>query len=284
MSQTTHHWVRSGNLDQNAVTAELRDRFMYDGQWACDECRPYLEQKEGYRIYKAFTDEEMWVTVVPTTMRERAVGQARAAGVRFAAVPLYNRTVVLFTTGPICDQSELADDPVTAVFSLVMPYRWKFEKEWGISSTRGFLPPAREYEGFEAYRKQQSNRCWHIHPDREEAKECAQILGLEEGGRWYTRGTNPWHSVGRLRVVGPPLEDLAEECEIGVTRTGSKVSDLQFEPMVWDDPRLRRFLARAGWSPPHDAFEPPPLAIEIRVVVKRGLMSGQARWRDRPTG
>jgi hypothetical protein len=299
MMQAHTHWVRSGHLDQSAATGELRDRFMYDWRWECLECRPFKEDKEGSRIRDAFEDHDMWVTVVAESAEERETGvvrdrirrRASDVGVEYAAVPTYSGVAVM-TTGMLLPSSERVDDIDAFVSGVLMPIRWKFTPGAGISGTRGFLPPARPYEFREAYCSDPRDRCWHLHPPQvksddpsvpahDEAKECANLLSLETGDRWYSRWTTPWHTVGRLAVYGEDrLRAIADDCGIEYQHDPRKVATLMFEPLMWDDPKFVQFRHLTGWTPPRPDFIPPSLEMQFRVISNRGLITGHAtHWK-----
>jgi hypothetical protein len=280
------HTVSRGHLDQNVRTGELRDAYLFDSSLKCDECRPYREAKETARFVRAFEVEEMWVTVLSEeTVRSHVQGWCKRRGTRYAVVPIWTRQLVVVTTGMIDDTSALVEDH-NDVFPLVMRHWWPGKKldngkRAGISRSKGaFFPPEREYDFFEVYHKETGIRCWHLHPTEDTALVCRDKMPhfypeLWKG--WYLRGTTEWHRVGRLAVTGWALEALVDECGIGHKKYAAPdVASLLLEPMSWEDPRLQRLLVEAGWKPPRDNFQVPPITLELRVAVHHGRITGRS--------
>jgi hypothetical protein len=284
--ETEEHRRHPGYLDQNARTGELRDAFLYDYSWTCEECREHKEEKEGERFLEAFEDREMWVTVLSAEAdRRRLQERSNRLDICYAVVPIWTRQLVALTTGPVDDTSGIIENH-RDISDLVMCHRWVGKKlpsgrRRGLSSTHGFLPPAREYNHFETYHKGEGVRCWHLHQSREAAWDCIRQMryfyrDLSKG--WYVRGTTPWHRVGRLSVTGPDLEPILDDCGISYTRyEADKVADLKLEPLTWDDPKMERLLVEAGWEPPRDDFQIPPIQLELRVAIRHGRISGHGR-------
>lgn len=272
----SEHGASQGHLLQSALTGKIMSGFQYDHRWSCPECRVYKEEQEGGRIVKAFGGHQMWLTVVRGTRGEatRAVAQP---GVRYVMLPLDGSSLwVALTSGSVgCDSVRIdEDDKGVFVRGTLMPMRW----EGTISSTRGFLPPAREYDYFEAYHKDTRRRCWHLHESREEAAECPVPLELDGERRgWYVRGCSANHRVGRVKVHGDALVDILQTCRLGFVETHQgEGTVLVLDPVRWDDDRFRRFLAMAQWEPPHPGFQPPPLVVRVQVDTLRGRMGGAA--------
>lgn len=284
--ETVEHRFHPGYLDHNAETGELRDAFLYDYSWTCEVCREHKEEKEGERFVRAFRSREMWVTVLSSEGdRRRLQERCSTLAVCYAVVPIWTRQLVALTTGAIDDTSGLIEHHYE-VERLVMRHRWVGKKlpsgrRPGLSSTHGFLPPAREYEHFEAYHKQRGVRCWHLHEDKAAARACAKEMPIfypDMASGWYGRPTTPWHRVGRLSLTGPALLAILDDCGISYTPyRAKKVASLLLEPLTWDDPKMERLLVEAGWTPPREDFQIPPIELEFRVAVRHGRLSGHGR-------
>lgn len=269
------HWSSAGGLEQSGRTWESRTRFQYDHRWNCFECRPYKEKKEGDRILTAFDDSDMWVTVVSTGDTLTVKNLAGDAGVQYVSVPISGRAVVL-TTGPLDvegDDSELVENITDFTVNLLMPLRWLGT----LSSSRGLLPPARPLTGlYEAHHPGTRRRCWHLHESRDEAGDCAEewksVDGVTTG--WYVRSTSEWRKMGRFEKTGRDLRQIADQ--LGIKTSVDMVSDLDlltFEPMGWEDERYEALRREAGWTPPSDTFQPPPLEVHLTVTIRKGAAS-----------
>lgn len=280
------HTVSRGHLDQNARTGALRDAYRFDHKVTCDECRPHRLGKEMARFVVAFEDWDMWLTVLPRgTVRRHFQEWCKRRGIYYAIVPIWTQQFVVVTTGAVDETSELVEDH-NDLLQLVLRNFWPEEKpsdgkRTGISRSKGgFFPPEREYDFFETYHRESGVRCWHLHSSKEAASDCRdkmrRLFPAQSTG-WYLRGTTEWHRVGRLSVTGYGLEALADECGISYeSYPVQKVASLQLEPMAWDDERLQRFLVAAGWMPPRDDFQVPPITLELRVAVRHGHITGHA--------
>jgi hypothetical protein len=286
MLNEERHTLSHGHLDQNARTGEMRDRYRYDYKVTCSECRPHRLLKETVRFVAAFEDWDMWITVVPGKTERRPIQEwCKRRVIYYAAVPIWTQQLVLVTTGPVDDTSALIDDH-NDIYQVVIQHYWPRwrpigEKRPGISRSKGgFFPPEREYDYYETYHREEGIRCWHLHPSKEAAEACRETMRqvyphLPKG--WGLRGTTAWHQVGRLVVTGSALRALAERCGIDCEPyEAQNVASLLFEPMSWDDPKLKRFLVEAGWKPPSSNFRVPPLTLELRVAVRHGRLAGRA--------
>ena len=269
------HWSSAGGLEQSGRTWESRTRFQYDHAWNCFECRPYKEKKEGDRILTAFDDSDMWVTVFSTGDTHTVKNLAGDAGVQYVSVPISGRAVVL-TTGPLNvegDDSELVENKTDFTVNLLMPQRWLGT----LSSSRGFLPPARRLSGlYEAHQPGTRRRCWELHGSRDEARDCAEewksIDGVTTG--WYVRPTSEWRKMGRFEKTGHELRAIADQ--FGIKHTiefGSGGDLLTLEPMAWEDERYEALRREAGWTPPSETFQPPPLEVHLTVKIRKGAVS-----------
>ena len=266
------HWSSAGGLEQSARTGELRTRFQYDHRWDCFECRPHKEKKEGGRILTAFDDSDVWVTLFPTGDTLSVKNLASDAGVQYVSVPIQGRGVVL-TTGPLDvegNDSELVEIKTDFTVNLLMPLRWLGT----LSSSRGFLPPARPLSGlYEAHHPGTRRRCWHLHPSENEGHDCAskmnEIDGVTTG--WYVRPTSEWRKMGRFEKTGRELRAIADR--LGIKHTiefGSGGDLLTLEPMAWEDKRFELLRRDAGWTPPSDNFQPPPFEFEVTMKIRKG--------------
>ena len=269
--------------EQSVVDGRFRSRSNFDSSWECDECHPYKEWNEGLRIKAAFDEREMWVSVIDAGDRERAVRTAGDRGVEYVALPVFmGGEVALLTTEPCFepgDGSQLVVWHDGLVEKGLMPLRWS----GSLSSSRGFLPPARVYRLWEAYHPDTRRRCWHAHDTKAKAKQCAVETGeLLDGTSkgWYVRGCSEWRMMGRIGVTGSRLRELLNESAIPSwdrpivdKRTGSDRVYVEFGPILWDDPRFVMLREAAQWTTP-PGFRPPPFMLTVRVDVVSGRLTG----------
>jgi len=45
------------------------------------------------------------------------------------------------------------------------------------------------------------------------------------------------------------------------------------EPMAWEDPRYEALRLEAGWIPPSETFQPPPIDVHLTVTIRKGMAS-----------
>jgi hypothetical protein len=217
----------------------------------------------------------MWVTVVSTGDTLTVKNLAGDAGVQYVSVPISGRGVVL-TTGPLDvegNDSELVENKTDFTVNLLMPLRWLGT----LSSSRGFLPPARPLSGlYEAHHPGTRRRCWELHGSKDEARDCAEewksIDGVTTG--WYVRSTSEWRKMGRFEKTGRELRAIADRLDIKTSiDMGSDLDLLTFEPMGWEDERYEALRREAGWTPPSETFQPPPLEVHLTLTIRKGAAS-----------
>jgi hypothetical protein len=271
-----HGVYRVGEL--SALTGRARSRMNFDHRWECDECHPYKAWAEGGRIIDGFDGHDMWVSVIRAEDRDRGRRKVDRAGLLYVALPvIMGHEVVVMTTGPLFKAGsgsqfvgDLAPDIESFIREVVMPLRWA----GSISSSQGFLPPARKHRHWEAHHPDTGRRCWHLHDSMQEAQGCRDEIGQRLDGStkgWYGRGCSEWRMVGRIGVPGFWLERLLDE--VGIASLSSPILDrrvgedrtyIEFGPVSWDDPRFVRLRERAKWTTPA-RWTPPPLSVTIRI-------------------
>jgi hypothetical protein len=263
-----------GPMDQSAWTGNVRIRPSFDYNWECfDRCRPYKEVAEGGRILWAFDSTLMFLHA--TSEEKKTVQRfSKALGHSYVSVPVGDHLTVLSdallddTGVEIFDQEEL-------VMDVVMKVRWK----GSISSSQGFLPPARKPGDsplWESHHPSTRRRCYHAHASREEAEACAIQTGSELDGSpdgWYVRSTTEWKSLGKVRMESlRELAASAEACGLQVRLEESSGDDstdsMVIRAVDWGDERFARFRHENGWSlPPTSAswWVPPIRLGEWRI-------------------
>lgn len=272
-------------IDQSARSGDIRSRVSFDNKWDCPGCREFKEFREWTRIEVGFQGEDMWVTVGDADDREVLAALARSQGHPYVALPIMGDQVVVLTTHKITEVTEKVLWPFDFIKNTVMKVRWV----GAISSSRGFLPPAREPPPFwEGFHKATSRRCWHVHDTKGEAKACAVDTGQRLDGAstgWYTRSCSEWRRLGTLRTNSDQLERIINDLKIKSWRGPGHPGDnentlLNLEAMEWDDPRFVLLRDQAKYRPPRrraGPFQPPPFAITVQIDVRTGQVAGQAR-------
>ena len=241
----SEHGASQGHLMQSALTGKITSGFQFDHRWSCETCRPYKQEAEGSRIVEAVEGEEIWLSVVRGE-RQEAKHLVDKADVDYVVLPIDTGLFAVLTTGALDGHSIQLEDQEEFVRGTIMEMRW----EGSISSSRGFLPPARKYRHFETYHKDTRRRCWHLHGSRQEAHECARPLELDgERKGWYVRGCSPDHKVGRVAVYGDVLVEILQTCRLGfVEEQQGDGTTLVLDPVAWTDQRFQQFLRMARWE------------------------------------
>lgn len=280
--QENHHGCyRIGEL--SALSGRIRSRVNYDHMWECLDCRPFKEAKEGRRIVQGFGDQPMWVSVFKAHDRSRAVRTARDRGYGYVALPIgFGNEIVLLTTESMFEDGagcQRVRDIEQFVKEAVMPLRWA----GSLSSSRRFLPPARDHRYWEAHHPGTGRKCWHAHETKEDAKLCAIETGERLDGTpkgWYVRGCSEWRMLGRIGVTGDRLAELLHE--VGISSWSNMSSDsradldptyVEFGPIEWDDERFVILREKADWVTPA-GFHPPPIEVTIRIDTDARRMTG----------
>ena len=80
--------------------------------------------------------------------------------------------------------------------------------------------------------------------------------------------------MGRFEKTGRDLRQIADQ--LGIKTSVDMVSDLDlltFEPMGWEDERYEALRREAGWTPPSETFQPPPMDIVLTLTIRKGAAS-----------
>jgi hypothetical protein len=268
---------------------DTQSRVIFDGKWDCPQCRPFNQAREGKRLREGLRAhrDNLWLSVFPSAGREAAVAAATSQGLAYVALPITGDETALLTVGPLVGHSEKVTD-LDGLAEALMRCRWT---QHHLAASRGLLPPTREYHLWEAYHRGTGRRCWHLHPTREKARECAQATGASVDGTakgWYLRGVSPRRSLGRVGVTAEHLRWLLNDQKIKhwaeTTPPTGDADDtpeehrtlIRFEAMDWDDPRFRNLRDMARWKPPRGAsenWEPPPFRFTLRVTRRGDLLA-----------
>jgi hypothetical protein len=280
MEASTHYSY--GVLEGSAITGDMRTRPSYDFKWSCEKCRPFKERAEGRRVIEAFDGRDMFVGVVDLSEREAVGRLANDTGAPYVFLPITNGLGVVLSTLEMAQNLELVEFQGWFVERTVM----KARADGSLSSSRGFLPPAREYKFWEAHHPKTARRCWHAHDSDLGARQCAHDTGMALDGTkkgWYVRGCSPWRQLGTLGKRGDELREILDRLRIKSWMETAPSEDgepqLRIEAMEWDDPRFVRLRERANWKMPGKAgnrWTPPPFTVEVRLNVDVGKMAGQA--------
>jgi hypothetical protein len=276
-----HGVYRIGEL--SALTGRGRSRMNFDHRWECDECHPFKAWSEGSRILNGFDGYDMWVSVIGAEDRERVRRKVGRDVFLYVALPIVmGHEVVVLTTAPLFEVGsgsqfvgDIRPDIEAFVRETLMPLRWA----GSISSSQGFLPPAREHHYWEAHHPDTGRRCYHPHGSKEDAQRCRDeiVERLEETTKgWYVRGCSEWRMVGRIGVPGFRLREILDE--VGIVSLSSPILDrrvgndrtyIEFGPVSWQDARFVRLRERAKWTTPA-RWVPPPLSVTVRFDVSSG--------------
>ncbi len=80
--------------------------------------------------------------------------------------------------------------------------------------------------------------------------------------------------MGRFEKTGRELRAIADRLRIKTSiEMGSDLDLLTLEPMAWEDKRYEALRREAGWTPPSDTFQPPPLEVQLTVKIRKGIAS-----------
>lgn len=267
------HRVAIG-VEQSAETGEVRTRPSYDGNRLCPECGPRIAQAEVERYLEGFGTRDVWVDVVRARQVDSAVRSLRQRELLYVAVPVFRGWAVILALGPWTIHSLKVENLRRLLSDLVMPSRVTGRRR--LRSSRGLLPAARPSKLFEAFSPGTSRRCWHCHPTKDAARECAHTHEARDGGGgWQVRPTSEFRDLGTLtRPWG--LREQLDAVRVKHWQDPSDDDRIVTEPLRWNDPRFVEFRRLAGWRKPgraRDDWLPPPLAIQMTITVA-GDMTG----------
>jgi hypothetical protein len=271
-------------MDMSVRSGDSRVQPCYDDKWRCfSDCRPHKEGKEAARILTAFETRPMFLHIVANDEKTNLQRHVKALGDNYVAVPTGSHLAVLSDV-PLGDDAHSVKDKAHLVTAFVMKVRWD---EPNLSSSRGFLPPARKRkksDKWEAYHPSTGRICGHIHARRGDAEGCATEIGVELDGSsdgWYVRNTTEWKALGTVKMTTlSEVAASAEKCGLRVAVTMPDEPDHNGSLMIlateWDDERYVRWRAENHYAKPATATDwwRPPALEQDWAVDHRGRITG----------
>jgi len=155
-------------------------------RWTCPGCRLLLAAEHGARVLEAFDGESMYLEQVRTGEWEAWRKRANRHGVRFVRAPSSPFAYAVLSTDAVGPEAEeiapaRRAEVVAEALSSRPHYGNRDKSPGNLSSSRGFLPPAKPAANPEVELEKAWKRigAWTPDPERDTAGQVAEAAELE---------------------------------------------------------------------------------------------------------